>query len=186
MMYTIISFKQTKMVNKMASSKRKPKNVVVDVVVENEVQTSTELAVITTGYVLPDVSLSYPIVHDLPVVINDESVIEGECEVVDDSPVDFSDEKFDELEVNEFQVLLLTMIEELGWEEVYNLTQQKSTVQIVTKGDNKVSKTLDIYLEMREKGFVRKDIIKEFMDKCNMSEKGAATYYQNHKKSMGH
>ena len=179
-MYTIISFKQNKKVIKMTTSTNKKvrksnKNKTVVV--------GTELAVVTTNVVLPDVSFSYPIIHQLPVVSNEETVndfIDSTCETIVEQEV------VEEQEVNEFKSKVLKLGESLGWEELYLKLTVETTVHIKTKSGSKSEKSVDIYVKMRNEGFRRIDIIKQFMSELDMSKDGASTYYQNIKKKMGH
>lgn len=50
---------------------------------------------------------------------------------------------------------------------------------------NKAAKAREIFSEMQTEGKPRKDTIQRFVDEAGLTEKGAATYYQNFRKEAG-
>lgn len=109
--------------------------------------------------------------NEVSLTIESENEMNNQIEENNNSPVD------------EFQEKVLEMVNEIGWEGVYNKLTVKSTV--VTKEGSKMSKAVDIYQEMiSQKDIRRIDIIKQFMSQLDMSKEGASTYFQNVKTKL--
>lgn len=67
---------------------------------------------------------------------------------------------------------VMKLVEQIGWEGVL----AKLTTIPTNSSGTKMEKAVVIFQEMKDQE--RKYVIKEFMDKLEMSKEGAATYYQ--------